>query len=337
MKAPLHKHYMFQSLSLAKINLGATGLNPSVGCVVVDSGGAVVGVGATCEGGRPHAETQALAMAGAAASGGTIYVSLEPCAHEGETPPCTQAIIAAGVREVFYAVRDPDPRTAGQGAAQLEAAGIKTHHGLLEQEARNLNLGFFTRITKQRASVTLKLAMSKNGFMRTPDGESNWITNPLSQRYGHLLRAQHNAIIVGRGTWEEDSPQLNCRLSGLEHRSPKRVIMSRTPLSASADILVSDAPPLALLQDLAANHGVNAVLLEGGATLAKAFVEADLVDAIALFEAPHEVRPPPLDSALQISKADAEFIGWRESDFTCSNDFKLNEDRLRFFYKNGKA
>jgi diaminohydroxyphosphoribosylaminopyrimidine deaminase/5-amino-6-(5-phosphoribosylamino)uracil reductase len=187
----------------------------------------VVGRGWTQPGGRPHAETEALARAGAAAHGATAYVTLEPCCHWGRTPPCADALIAAGVRRVVAACEDPDPRVAGGGLARLRAAGLSVDSGLCAAEAAELNAGFFQRVRLGRPLVTLKLATSLDGRIATPSGDSRWITGEPARTRGHLLRATHDAILVGTGTVIADNPQLTCRLPGLGQHSPVRVALDR--------------------------------------------------------------------------------------------------------------
>lgn len=307
--------FMQQAVRLAWRGLGATAANPAVGCVIVDTHGAVAGIGWTQAGGRPHAETEALKHAGDAARGGTAYVTLEPCAHTGKTGPCADALVAAGISKVFYALEDPDPRVAGRGAEKLRQAGIRVHQGLLAAEALQVTAGFLVRVRDSRPYVTLKLAVSKNGFMRTPEGESPWITGSLSRGYGHMLRATHDAIITGRGTLETDDPGLDCRLPGMTARSPLPVVMSRHglfPANSKLAARAKTAPvilaceqhgaltenvelsridtlhPKDVLIDLAA-RGINRVLLESGPQLAAAFLNDQMVDEIALFTAAHEV------------------------------------------------
>lgn len=306
--------FMQQAIALGRRGLGRTAPNPSVGCVLVDADQHVIGTGWTQPGGRPHAETQALAQAGEQAHGATAYVTLEPCAHHGQTAPCAQALVDAGISKVIFANVDPDPRVAGQGAAMLQAANVQVESGLCADQASCLHQGFFTRIGASRPMVTLKIAASANGFMRTPEGEAPWITGPLARHYGHLLRAQHDAIITGAGTLMADNPTLDCRLPGMADRSPVPVVMShhdRVPqackLAARDDaarvlfytqaatqthnftyIQRSELKPADVLQDLA-NRGINSALLECGPTLAQQFLASHLVDAIAYFQAPHEV------------------------------------------------
>src|SRR5438105_7402435 len=217
---------MRAALALARRGLGAVWPNPAVGCVIVDRG-RIVGRGWTQPGGRPHGETEALGRAGEAARGATAYVSLEPCCHWGRTPPCTDALIAAGIRRVVVALEDSDPRVAGEGVRRLRAAGLHVDIGLCEAEAAEINVGFFCRLRNGRPLVTLKLASSLDGRIATRCGESQWITGPPARERAHALRAAHDAIMVGTGTVLADDPQLTCRLPGLAHRSPVRVIVDR--------------------------------------------------------------------------------------------------------------
>lgn len=245
--------YMQMALSLARRGLGRTAPNPAVGCVLV-KGGQIVGRGWTQPGGRPHAEAMALAQAGEAAKGATAYVTLEPCAHHGVTPPCADALIKAGIRRCVIACSDPDPRTAGKGIMALAAAGIETITRVCEAEAQALNAGFFQRVEKDRPWVTLKLATSLDGCIATATGESQWITGEAARQHAHLLRAQHDAILTGIGTVLADDPLLTCRLPGMEDRSPVRVVLdsrgrlpaesqlARTASETSVWVMTLDAP-----------------------------------------------------------------------------------------------
>src|SRR5512134_1017521 len=227
-------HWMGVALTLARRGLGNTWPNPSVGCVLVRDG-RVVGRGWTQPGGRPHAETEALRRAGDLARGATAYVTLEPCSHHGRTPPCCNALIAAGVARVVCAMRDPDPRVDGRGFARLREAGIEVVEGLLEAEAQALNAGFARRIREGRPFVTLKLATTLDGRIATARGESRWITGPEARREAHALRARHDAILVGSGTAVSDDPDLSCRLPGAAPVKSLRVIADarlRTPPTA---------------------------------------------------------------------------------------------------------
>ncbi|MEM9585629.1 MAG: bifunctional diaminohydroxyphosphoribosylaminopyrimidine deaminase/5-amino-6-(5-phosphoribosylamino)uracil reductase RibD, partial [Pseudomonadota bacterium] len=217
--------FMALALSLGRRGLGRTWPNPAVGCVIV-KGGRILGRGWTQPGGRPHAETEALAQAGSSARGADVYVSLEPCAHHGKTPPCAQALIDAGVVRVVIATQDPDPRVSGQGSEMLRAAGIGVDIGVMEDEALADNAGFFSRIELDRPFVTLKLASSFDGRIATATGESQWITGADTRRYVHGLRARHDAIMVGGGTARKDDPSLTVRGLGTAWQ-PARIVVSR--------------------------------------------------------------------------------------------------------------
>ncbi|MFA7430029.1 MAG: bifunctional diaminohydroxyphosphoribosylaminopyrimidine deaminase/5-amino-6-(5-phosphoribosylamino)uracil reductase RibD [Rhodospirillaceae bacterium] len=230
---------MDAALALAARGLGSVWPNPAVGCVIVRDG-RVVGRGWTQPGGRPHAETEALARAGAAARGATAYVTLEPCSHYGKTPPCTDALIAAGIARCVVACTDSDPRVSGQGVERLRAAGIEVVVGVREAEARRLNAGFFKRIEEGRPLVTLKVATTLDGRIATRTGESKWITGPKARERTHLERARHDAVLVGSGTVIADDPDLTCRLAGVDPRPVVRVVMmGRAPISAKATMLAS--------------------------------------------------------------------------------------------------
>ncbi len=306
-------HFMQQALSLAQFGWGQVAPNPAVGCVVVNPQGHVVGSGWTQKSGRPHAETVALAEAGEGARGGTAYVTLEPCAHTGKTPPCAEALIEAGLARVVFAIGDPDARVNGAGAAMLKAAGIKVETGLCAEMAERDQRGFLLTQTIQRPLVTLKIAMSADGFMRTPEGQSPWITGELARQKGHMMRAQHDAILTGAGTLLADNPSLDCRLPGLADASPIPVIMSRggkiSPTCKLAQrakhetvllytesesdfvgetVALKQLTPQAALADLA-SRGITRVLLESGPKLAMAFAQGQCIDEVAVFIAPKKV------------------------------------------------
>jgi len=306
---------MGAALSLAARNLGQTWPNPAVGCVIVDDAGRVVGRGFTQRGGRPHAETEALAMAGARAKGGTAYVTLEPCSHHGKTPPCADALVAAGIARCVAAIEDPDPRVSGRGLAKLKEAGIAVEAGVLAGRAREMNIGFLTRVATGRPFVALKLATSLDGRIATRAGESRWITGEEARAFGHMLRATHDAIAVGAGTVLTDDPELTCRLKGLEDRSPVRLVFDRRGRTPATAKIMSNNPPtwivcnapghlnnasqyigVAQNNDSAAwlsealtklgTAGLTRILVEGGATLATAFLRGGLVDRLYWFRAP---------------------------------------------------
>jgi len=269
--------WMGAAVALAERTRGMTAPNPNVGCVIV-AHGVVVGRGWTRAGGRPHAEAMALEQAGARATGATAYVTLEPCAHVSPRgPACSDLLITAGVARVVIAHRDPDPRTDGKGIARMRAAGIAVDVGVRDAEAARVMAGFLTRRARARPFVTLKLALSLDGAAAMADGRSQWITGPEARAHAHLERARHEAIMVGRGTWEADHPRLDVRLPGLEHRAPERVVLSSRPIDGVRTI----AQP-AEIASLAGDH----LLVEGGARTAAAFLAADLVDRLLLYRAP---------------------------------------------------
>lgn len=329
--------YMQQALRLGRFGLGNTAPNPAVGCVLVSPQGHIVGTGITGQGGRPHAEAVALAEAGDKAHGATAYVTLEPCAHQGKTPPCAQALIDADVARVVYAIDDPDPRVDGRGAELLRDAGMKVESGVLADEARQDQLGFLLTKTDKRPMVTLKLAVSANGFMRTPAGEDKWITGPLSRETGHGLRARHDAIITGSGTLRDDDPSLDCRLSGLEAASPVPVVMGKSDLPSDSKLAArakkeglvhyATETPVEALEDLAA-CGMTRVMLECGPTLAAEFLRDDLVDELALFTAPHDVA--------MAGESDISLMQLDLTRFRQVNDAKLGADSYQHFCRERK-
>lgn len=315
---------MALALRLAERGLGRTWPNPSVGCVVVRDG-KIVGRGWTQPPPGNHAEIEALNRAGDRALGATAYATLEPCCHYGRTPPCTMALIHAGIRRVVVAATDPFLRVDGRGIDQLRQAGIQVDVGLCQKEAEAQNAGFLLRVTKKRPLVTLKLATSLDGKIATKTGESRWITGERARAAGHRLRASHDAIMIGSGTALADDPTLTCRLPGLADRSPVRVVLSRRcRLSLSSQLVVTardlptwlvtstDAPPATVADlgkagvdviqlelgsdqvtpDLAkvlaalAEKGITRLMVEGGAGLAGSLLRAGLVDRLAWFQAP---------------------------------------------------
>ena len=217
---------MTHALALAARGLGQVWPNPAVGCVIVKDG-QIVGRGWTQAGGRPHAETMALAQAGALARDVTAHVTLEPCAHHGKTPPCAEALIAAGVTRVVSALTDPDPRVSGKGHAMLRGAGIDVTEGVMTAEARTANAGFLKRVTQGLPFVTLKLATTIDGRIATASGESRWITGAEARRHVHLMRMTHDAVMVGSGTACADDPDLTVRDMGAT-RQPLRILLDRT-------------------------------------------------------------------------------------------------------------
>lgn len=310
------------ALVLARRGVGRTWPNPPVGAVLVGgpAGGQLVARGWTQPGGRPHAEAEALARAGGRARGATLYVTLEPCAHHGKTPPCADAIIAAGVARVVCATRDPDARVAGEGIARLRAAGIAVDEDLEGEEARWTMAGHVLRQLAGRPFVRLKIAVSADGRIAPGDGSPVWVTGEQARRMGHLLRARSDAILIGSGTLIADDPGLTCRLPGLAARSPVRVVLDtsaradpdaqtirtagQTPTwimtahGASGPGCCRDRPglthmpvehrpgrglaPEGVLAALA-GAGITSVLLEGGPRIWRSFLDDGLVDEIVLF------------------------------------------------------
>lgn len=271
---------MAAAVALGAAARGTTAPNPNVGCLIIAPSGEVVGRGATQPGGRPHAEAVALAEAGERARGATLLTTLEPCNHRSQRgPTCTDLILAAGIARVVTAFKDPDPRTAGEGLRRLAAAGIEVRSGLRAAEARDSMAGWLTRLALGRPRITLKLALSIDGKIALPSGESKWITGEDARAHVHLERAHCDMILVGRGTLTADRPRLDVRLPGLEERSPRRALLSRGDPVAGWELL--SAP-----EDVFRLHDVNDLLVEGGSATATAFLSADLVDRILLYRAP---------------------------------------------------
>ena len=271
---------MAAAIALSQRSRGRTTPNPNVGCILLNAQGHVVGRGWTQPGGRPHAEAMALDQAGSAARGGTAFVTLEPCAHRSHRGPCcADLLIEAGVKRVVIAATDPDPRTNGQGIAKLRHAGIEVEADLLASEAKRVMAGFFMRQSKARPYVTLKLATSLDGCIALRDGTSQWITGPAARAHGHLERARHDLILVGRGTYDADQPRLDVRLAGLEARSPARILLTSNPQAPDGWTVIQQPCDIGTLT-------VDHLLIEGGAQTAAAFIAADLVDRLLLYRAP---------------------------------------------------
>lgn len=313
------------ALRMAERGLGQTAPNPSVGAVIADPlTGEVIARATTARGGRPHAETQAIARAGSRAKGATIYVTLEPCSHYGHTGPCSDAIIASGLKRVVVSTEDPDPRVAGRGLDRLRAAGIDVVRGVGANAARWITRGHIVRITERRPLVTLKLALNGQGEIARGDGDQPvFVTGANARAHGHLLRARHDAILVGSGTVRDDDPELTCRLPGLEMRSPIRVVLSRdlaVPLDSKvlkraryqpvmlitsaeaepsrrealaalgADIItvttVQNRLWLPAVMEALVARGITRLLVEGGPSLWRSFADASLIDDVAMYLAP---------------------------------------------------
>ena len=272
--------FMAEAVRLGAVARGRSAPNPNVGCVIVSSKGDIVGRGATAAGGRPHAEAVALEQAGAKARGATVYVTLEPCAHVSERgPACADLLLKAKPARVVVALKDPDPRTAGKGLQRLRDAGIDVKLGVGRKAAAESLAGWLTRQKLGRPRITLKLALSIDGKIALPSGESKWITGEDARKHVHLERAQSDMILVGRGTYLADAPRLDVRLPGLEDWSPRRALLTRGEAVDGWEILANP-------QDVYRLHDVNDLLVEGGSATATAFLTADLVDRIIIYRAP---------------------------------------------------
>jgi diaminohydroxyphosphoribosylaminopyrimidine deaminase/5-amino-6-(5-phosphoribosylamino)uracil reductase len=338
--------FMARALQLAERGLYSTSPNPRVGCVLVRDG-AVVGEGWHVRAGEAHAEVHALQAAGAAARGATAYVTLEPCNHHGRTPPCVDALLAAGVVRVVAAMEDPNPLVAGQGLARLRAAGVATGHGLLEDAARELNIGFVARMTRGRPWLRLKAAASLDGRTALANGESQWITGPEARRDGHRWRARACAILTGVGTVRDDDPQLTVR-DVETTRQPLRVVVdSRLEMPptaclldggpvlvigavadpARADALAARGAEVLLLPnadgkvDLAAalaelaRRGINEVHAEAGARLNGSLLREGVVDELLLYLAPSLIGDAArglFDLPALAALADRRRLQWRD-------------------------
>jgi diaminohydroxyphosphoribosylaminopyrimidine deaminase/5-amino-6-(5-phosphoribosylamino)uracil reductase len=349
----IDRRFMAAAIRLSRRHLGLTGTNPSVGTLIVreeSSGPIIVGSGVTAAGGRPHAEPQALYEAGERARGATAYVTLEPCAHHGRTPPCAEALVTAGVARVVGATSDPDPRVSGKGYAILRQAGIEVVEGVLAEEAADLMAGYLMRSSRKRPEVTVKLAVSRDGRIGIPGMGQVAITGGISRRQVHLMRAETDAILIGIGTALADDPELTCRLPGLEARSPVRIVLdahTRLPLDAKmvrharevpvwiaaaagcdrnrraalegagVQFLATEAANGGfalpeLLEDLAA-RGISTLIAEGGAETVRRFLDEDLVDRVALFVGPGEIGPQGLLSPIRPDRMREGFRLTREA------------------------
>lgn len=364
-RARFDTEMMAIAVRMARRGIGSTAPNPSVGAVIVDEEtGEVIARGWTQPGGRPHAEKEALRRAGDRARGRTMYVTLEPCAHTGRIPTCADSMVAAGLRRVVCAIPDPNPIVSGRGFAQLRAAGIEVDVGYLAEEARWVTLGHILRQTEERPFVQLKMALDARGRVAAGDGAPVWVTGAEARAYAHLLRARADAIMVGAGTILADDPELTCRLPGLAHRSPDRIVLDtrlRTPATAKVyrqgtarprvwvaaaldvmddgafhgDAMLLDAGSMdggsldleALLATLAGN-GLTRLLVEGGPTVWHAFLAAGIVDEVCLISGGGTAEGPTI--AIVTGDRDA-FFGRYQLLPVASRQRSLGADRLHVY------
>lgn len=345
------------ALNLAKTGLGTTYPNPSVGCIIVKDD-IIIGRGRTQEGGRPHAEKHAIKHAIADTNGATMYVTLEPCCHQGKAPPCTKEIIKAGIKRIFIATPDPDKRVAGNGIKQLHDAGITVELGLCQAEANEINYGFFKNKTKVLPQVSLKIATSLDGKIATSTYDSKWITSDSARNYAHKLRSTYDAILIGSNTALKDDPSLTCRIAGLENRSPIRVILDRSG-KVTDDLQIiqtaQEIPTVIFTEDKShkfpyvkiihyngdikealeelAKFGITRVLVEGGSQVAASLIKANLVDKIYWFHAPVIIGGDGIPSV-----SDLGFDKVSEAPrFKTTNSVQLGVDRLTILHANGYA
>jgi len=363
---------MAVALGLARRVLGTTAPNPAVGALIVDAeSGEIIARGWTQPGGRPHAEAHVLERAGTRARGKTMYVTLEPCSHHGRTPPCADAISRAGVRRLVGAIEDPNPLISGKGFASLSQAGVAVETGVCAEEARWMAGGHILRMTEGRPFVQLKLAVSADALIAPGDGQPRWVTSEAARAYAHLLRAQADAILIGRQTVADDDPQLTCRLPGLDQRSPRRYVLDtnfRTPaaskLASTADAVAltligaPDVPLPALpgsvaIRRVALEHGrlslpavlsmlngegITRLLVEGGPHVAGSFVAADLVDEAIIARGTERLGgagvPPLADRGLEVFADEARWVLHSERHL---GDNRLTIYRARAHLKAGKG
>ncbi|MGB7431726.1 MAG: bifunctional diaminohydroxyphosphoribosylaminopyrimidine deaminase/5-amino-6-(5-phosphoribosylamino)uracil reductase RibD [Ahrensia sp.] len=334
--------FMAAAVRLSRHHLGLTGTNPSVATLIVKDG-FIVGRGITARGGRPHAEAQALAEAGDNARGATAYVTLEPCAHHGRTPPCAEALVRSGVSRVVGAIEDPDDRVAGRGYEILRQAGIEVVRNVGAADAMSVLGHYWGRAETKRAQVTLKLAVSADGKIGFADRPQAAVTGPIAKAQSHIMRAQHDAILIGSATARIDNPSLTCRLAGLASRSPVRIVLDTFAMLDPASALVQSAlkTPLwlvttqpeceraqklrqhgvriiaaaghdgrialpELMDDLAA-LGITSILVEGGAAVAQSFLRERLVRRIALFESPKVLGADAVTSPIRPDELQSGF------------------------------
>jgi len=318
---------MDEALRLAEAARGRSAPNPNVGCVIVSPAGRIIGRGATARGGRPHAEALALDQAGRRANGAIVYVTLEPCAHQSPRgPACTDLLLKAKPTRVVIAVKDPDERTSGKGIRRLRAAGIEVTLGPGRAAAKRSLAGWLTRHRLDRPRITLKLALSIDGKIALPSGESKWITGEDARRHVHLERARSDMILVGRGTYQADQPRLDVRLPGLEDSSPRRALLTRGEAVEGWEILQSP-------KDVYRLHDVNDLLVEGGSSTATAFLTEDLVDRILIYRAPIIVG----EGKSSFGYVGLDAIADAHDRWRLVDEQRLGVDRLEIYERAGRS
>ena len=347
--------YMFMALMLARRGLGNVYPNPAVGCVIVRNS-IIVGRGWTFTGGRPHAEVVALNNAGNKAEGSTVYVTLEPCCHDGVTGPCTSALINAKVSEVVVAVQDPDPRVSGKGVKILRESGITVRYGVLQQQAEELNAGFFNSRIHKRPLITAKLATTLDGKIAVHGCYDMWITNDLTRKWVHKQRAMYDAILVGSNTVVSDDPMLDCRLSGLEQYSPIRIIIDRSGklkpshrLARTARVIptyvLTDENSQDVIDDVKYIHipggpeflpramnvlttklGITRLLVEGGGILITELLKKNLVDRFIWTRANKVYGSHSIDAISDLGK-----LPWNEYKFVKTGAISFGDDTVDIF------
>ena len=318
---------MDEALRLAEAARGRSAPNPNVGCVIVSPAGRIIGRGATARGGRPHAEALALDQAGRRANGAIVYVTLEPCAHQSPRgPACTDLLLKAKPTRVVIAVKDPDERTSGKGIRRLRAAGIEVTLGPGRAAAKRSLAGWLTRHRLGRPRITLKLALSIDGKIALPSGESKWITGEDARRHVHLERARSDMILVGRGTYLADQPRLDVRLPGLEDSSPRRALLTRGEAVEGWEILQSP-------KDVYRLHDVNDLLVEGGSSTATAFLTEDLVDRILIYRAPIIVG----EGKSSFGYVGLDAIADAHDRWRLVDEQRLGVDRLEIYERAGRS
>lgn len=354
------------AINLAKNNIGLTSPNPSVGAVIVKNG-VILATGVTAINGRPHAEEDAIAKLSAIdLKDSVIYISLEPCCHDGRGDfSCTDLIIKSGIKKVIFAIKDPDPRTNGQSILKLQKAGIEVEFGLLEKEAREINKGFFTVKTKNRPYITVKIATTMDGKIATKSFDSKWISNENSRKYTNFIRSKNDAILIGANSFRKDSPSLDCRIAGLKDRSPKRIILNKNfdlqlndKFIAScqkipAFFIVADDfsgenkyPNINLIKsplndknqiDLPnlmtklSDLGVNNLLIEGGRQIFASFFKENLIDEIILVKGNFILGS---DGISAIGDLGINLISDIENKFTIDKIRKIEDDLVIKYIKN---